>query len=241
MTMPSTPDLFQALEKTWPAACNTTLGPWTIRKGRGGGKRVSAATAEGPSEPADILAAETAMIALDQPPLFMIRPDENRLDHELAARGYQAIDPVSFYVCPISTLTRTPVEPVTGFLVWPPLEIMKTLWADGGITSGRLAVMHRASSPKTGILARGADRASGCAFISIYNQIAIIHGIEVALTQRRSGVGINILRCAAHWAQNQGALYFSLVVTDANVAANGLYRKSGMSVAARYHYRIRQK
>ncbi|TMV56955.1 GNAT family N-acetyltransferase, partial [Thioclava sp. BHET1] len=40
--------IFAALDASWPAAALHHAGPWLIREGRGGGKRVSAATAERP-------------------------------------------------------------------------------------------------------------------------------------------------------------------------------------------------
>ena len=43
-TPPRTADLFDAVELTWPAARLHRAGPWLIREGQGGGKRVSAAS-----------------------------------------------------------------------------------------------------------------------------------------------------------------------------------------------------
>ena len=40
-------DLFAAVDATWPAAEDTQVGGWTIRDGRGGGQRVSAASGIG--------------------------------------------------------------------------------------------------------------------------------------------------------------------------------------------------
>ena len=56
--------LAQVMEATWPAASVVRLGPWAIRDGKGGGKRVSAATAETAWQPDDIAQAEGAMLAL---------------------------------------------------------------------------------------------------------------------------------------------------------------------------------
>jgi N-acetylglutamate synthase len=43
-----TGDVFaDAMEATWPPAATTRLGPWLLRDGKGGGKRVSAATLAG--------------------------------------------------------------------------------------------------------------------------------------------------------------------------------------------------
>ena len=42
------PELFEALAATWPAAETIRLGPFTLRRGAGGGNRTSAATLDGP-------------------------------------------------------------------------------------------------------------------------------------------------------------------------------------------------
>jgi ribosomal protein S18 acetylase RimI-like enzyme len=241
VTLPTATELYATAEATWPAAEVKILGPWLIRNGAEGGKRVLATTVISGFSDEAIADAEMAMIALKQPKLFMIREGDDVLDLALAERGYDVIDPVLLYAGPIAKLTQETAAPVSGFSIWPPLEIMKSIWADGGIGAGRLDVMGRAEISKTGILARASDRAAGCAFVGIYESIAMIHAIEVAPTQRRKGAGINILRYTAKWAQDHGARYFSLAVTDANDAANALYRKLGMSVVGRYHYRIKQK
>ena len=241
MTLPSAQDLFDVTAATWPEASAQTFGPWTIRDGQGGGKRVSAATANGPISPVDIAMAATSMAELGQRPLFMVRQGEDELDDMLAAQGYDIIDPVSIYVCPIETLTREPAPFMGGFSIWPPLAIMKDIWAQGGIGPGRLAVMDRASGPKTGILGRANERAAGTGFVAIHNRIAMIHAIEVPPTLRRVGAANNIMRVAAHWAQNQGAQFFSLLVTDANAPANALYSKLELTIVGHYHYRIGQK
>ena len=65
--------LAQVMEATWPPARTQHLGPWTIRDGAGGGKRVSAATADGIWTEADLAQAEAAMRAQGMRPLFLIR------------------------------------------------------------------------------------------------------------------------------------------------------------------------
>jgi ribosomal protein S18 acetylase RimI-like enzyme len=44
---------------------------------------------------------------------------------------------------------------------------------------------------------------------------------------------------AAIWAEKNNASHMSVVCTVANDAANGLYRKLGMTEIGRYHYRIK--
>ena len=84
-------NLFATLDATWPAAASDRLGAWRLRRGEGGGNRVSAATLEG--DLADPGAAEQAMRQMGQAPLFMVRPGEDALDVTLAARGYLTRDP----------------------------------------------------------------------------------------------------------------------------------------------------
>ncbi len=239
MTLPGRDRLIGVVEATWPPARTRHLGPWTIREGRGGGQRVAAATAEAPVTAADLPAAEAAMADLGQPRLFMIRPGDGVLDDLLAAAGYRVKDPVLLYAVATGRLTAEPLRPVSAFDIWPPLAIMADLWAAGGIGAARLAVMDRAEDPKTAILARHRDQPAGAAFVALDGDIAMIHAIEVAPALRRSGVGANILRAAAHWAGRRGAAHLTLAVTRDNAPANALYASLGMQVVGHYHYRIK--
>ncbi len=229
-------ELAAVMDATWPAAATRRIGPFLIRDGKGGGKRVSAATAEAEWQDDDLPAAEAAMAALDQPALFLIRQGEEALDATLAARGYRVVDPVLAYAAPITSLSEAP-EWMTTFPHWPPMAVAAALWAEGGIGPARLAVMERATGPKTAILARAQDRAAGIAFVALHGQTAMLHGLEVTPSQRRQGSAHNILRAAAHWAQDNGASTLSLVVTEANAPARRLYASLGMTIVGQYHYR----
>ena len=209
-----------------------------LRNGAGGGKRVSAATAEGDWTDDDLAAAETAMRILGQDALFMIREGEDTLDKALDARGYEIIDPVNLWVCPIDQLTDIPVPRVTAFAIWEPLAIMRDLWAAGGIGPDRIVVMDRAKVPKTGLLARITDKPAGTAYCAISNSIAMVHALEIAPVHRRKGMGVWLMRQAAHWAKKNGADWMSVLCTQANEGANGLYASLGMQVVGQYHYRI---
>lgn len=232
-----TPDeLLRVMDETWPAAAAHTVGPWIIREGRGGGQRVSAASATAGASGDDLELAEQALAALEQPPLFLIRETDAALDMALAGRGYHVHDPVVAYAAACATLTQLP-GPMTTFAHWPPMAIAVDLWAEGGIGAGRLAVMHRAAGPKTAILARAADRASGVAFVAMAGKTAMLHALEVTPGLRRQGSAHNMLRAAAIWAHDQGAETLSLVVTQANEPARRLYISFGMKVVGHYHYR----
>ncbi|MEM1352560.1 MAG: GNAT family N-acetyltransferase [Pseudomonadota bacterium] len=234
--MPPVSELFDAIDATWPPARLLRQPPWELRVGEGGGKRVSAATAFGPLRDAAISEAEGAMRSLGQSPLFMLRAEDKVLDAALAERGYRLVDPVSVLVSPLSALTDRPVPPVTCFTVWEPLAIMKEIWAQGGIGSARLAVMHRAAT-KTGLFGRCGNRPAGCGFAAVSGEIAMVHAVEVLPGMRRRGVAGWIMRQAAFWARDHGAKHIVVLCTDANKSALQLYSGLGFERAARYHYR----
>lgn len=230
-------DYYAVLDATWPAAATRRAGPWLIREGQGGGKRVSAATAAGDWTDGDIATAEAAQSALEQPALFMLRPEDTALDAALAARGYEIVDPVTVYAGPAAPIAAEVPPPISIFTIWPPLEILRDLWAEGGIGPARIAVMERALGPRTAVLGRINDRAAGAAFAAIHDGAAMLHALYVPPEHRRQDVARRIVRGAAIWATEQGADDLCVVVTDANAPANALYRSLGMRAVGRYHYR----
>lgn len=235
-----TPDLAQlydVIDGTWPAAETRQLGRILLRRGDGGGQRVSAATALGPVTPQDIDAAEAAMQTMEQPRLFQIRAGDDSLDTMLADRGYVIVDPVNLYLALVDGVATRRPPPVTAFCVWEPLAIQIDIWAKGGIGPGRLAVMHRAKGPKTSILGRLNDHPGGTAFVAIHNGIAMVHAVEVLPHQRKQGMAGWFMRLAAFWARDNGASHIAVVCTQANTAANALYASLGMALVGQYHYR----
>lgn len=225
-----------ALAATWPAATARALGPVTLRGGAGGGRRVSAATLDGPFDPAALAAAEAAMRAEGRAPLFRVRAGQDELDVWLAARGYALVDPTCLYAAPAAALAAPP-RPISLFALWPPLAIQRQLWAEAGTGPARLAIMHRAPGPKAAFLARIDNRAAGVAFAALHGPTAMLHALEVPPAFRRKGVGKLMLTGIAHWASRQGADTLALAVTAANAPARALYQSLGMQDAGAYHYR----
>jgi len=239
MTPPDDPmaPFAAAMEVTWPALAIHRAGPWAVRHGAGGGKRVSAASAVGDWHPDDIAVAEAAQAGLGQDKLFVIWPWDRALDAALEAQGYAKIEPVVAYTAPVAAFA--PPQRMTSFPHWPPLQIAKDIWADGGILGGRLAVMQRVSGPKTVVLGRTADRPSGAAFVALHGTTAMVHAVEVRESQRRKGAGRQLLAAAALWGAAQGADRLALAVTKANTAARALYASLGMQPVGEYHYRLK--
>lgn len=230
---PPDPDaIFDTLEATWPPASRQTVQGWTIRKGLGGGSRVSAATGSG-----DIAAAQTAMISLGQTPLFMIRPGHDDLDAALDQKGYEAFDAVTAYATSIKSLTSTQIPELAAIPSAAPLAVQKEIWAQGGIGPARLDVMARASAPKTYLMVRHSGRPAGTGFVAIHGGIAMIHALEILPEFRKQGAGRGATCGAAAWAERQGAMTLALVTTNDNKAANTLYQRLGMQPITGYHYR----
>ncbi|MES0825756.1 GNAT family N-acetyltransferase [Ruegeria sp. SCP11] len=225
------------VDGTWPAAGYEQLGPFRLRQGQGGGSRVSAASALGPVTEADIDAAEVAMRAMGQKRIFCLRPGDEALDAQLAARGYEVLDPVNIYMCPVDHLTDLPIPRVTVFTTWEPLAIMREIWAQGGVGPARVAVMERATGPKIGLLLRNNDQPAGAGFVAIQDGVAMVHALEILPDHRRQGLGNWAMRAAAFWARDNGAQTLSVICTKANDGANGLYHALGMEIVGEYHYR----
>ncbi len=238
-----TPDLdalYRVIEATWPAAHASRVGPWTIRDGQGGGKRVSAATVEEDVVGTDIRDAAAAMQGLGQFPLFMIRMGQTSLDSLLAAAGYEVVDPVNLYLGPITPLADVPPPRALAFDIWPPLAIQRDIWTAGGIGPERMDVMDRAGPAKTAILGRHDQTAAATGFVAISDGVAMVHALEVIDSCRRLGVGRMMTEQAARWAREKGATHMAVLCTKANTGANALYTSLGLEVVGQYHYRIQK-
>ncbi len=238
MSQPSIGQLYDVIDQSWPALRRFDLGPFTLRQGANGGSRVSAATTLGPVTSTDIDAAETAMRNMEQPRLFMIREWDTALDADLNDRGYRIKDPVNVYVAPVEQIALKRPPQITTFEVWPPLVSQIEVWQAGGIGAGRLAVMQRANHPKTTLMGRVHDRPAGAVFVGTYDNIAMVHAMETAAQFRRNGLARHMVTSCAFWAKQQCQSHLSMVCTQANDAANGLYTSMGFACVGQYHYRI---
>lgn len=237
--LPDASTLIDACEATWPPAAREHLGAWTIRDGQGGGNRVSAATEDWPVTDADLAAAEDAMLALGQERLFQIRAGEDKLDALLEDHGYVVRDPVNIWAIDVAALTEEPIPTATAYTMWPPLELVREIWADGGIGDARQAIMERAQCEKAAILVRMLDQPGGAAYIGLHDGVAMMHALYVLPDQRRQGAAQLLIRAGAKWAQGHGAKVLSLIVTQGNHAANPLYANMGFTLMGHYHYRVR--
>ena len=238
--MTSLSALYDTIDATWPARTKRDLGPFVLRDGDGGGQRVSAATCrEARWQQSDEHALDAAITAMDTP-LFMIRDFDTELDAALDVRGFAVKDPTNLYTCAPDTLTDQKIPRVMTFTIWEPLQIMRDIWAEGGIDAARIRVMERASGPKTAILGRIDDQPAAAAFVAMHGGIAMLHALEVRAAHRRKGLAGWMMRQAAFWAAGNKATALSVLVTQANAPANALYASLGMARVGQYHYRIKK-
>ena len=214
-----------ALEATWPPAGVRHAGPWRLRDGAGGGKRVSSAVADGPVAPEDVAAAGG---------LVMLRPQDAAVARMLDAAGWRTVDPTVLMAGDAARIAA-PDEAV--YDADAPLAAQTDLWAAGGIGPARLAVMDRVTGPKSYLLGRDGDRVAAAGFVACDGGIAMLHALEVAPEARRRGLGARMTRAAAHWATGQGATILALAVTEANAPARSLYAALGLVEVGRYAYR----
>lgn len=177
------------------------------------------------------------MRGLGQGALFQIRAGDDALDVMMADHGYRVVDPVNLYVAPVAALTVETPPRVTTFSVWEPLEIMREIWAEGGIGPDRIAVMERATCPKTGLFGRHDNRPAAVGYAGLHQGIAMVHALEVRTAHRRAGMGRWMMIEAAHWAASHGAAHLAVLCTRANTGANGLYTSMGFTPVGEYHYR----
>lgn len=227
-------DAFAALATTWPAAETISSAGWTLRRGAGGGNRVSAATRA--ARDADVAVAEAGMRAWGQAPLFMIRPGEDGLDAALAARGYAMRDATALLAGPLSALASAPPGDAV-VLCDAPLSCMVAIWAADGIGPGRLAVMARAPEPRVWLLGREENRPAACGFAALHGSVAMLHALAVTTDARRRGLGGLMSRTAAAWAERAGAQTLALAVARDNGPALALYGGLGLTEVGGYHYR----
>lgn len=236
---PDADRLFGSVDATWPPHRIWRQGGWIFRDGRGGGKRVSAATLAGAPEDADIAFAERVMAQIDQPPLFMIRPQDGALDQRLAAAGYGIIDPVAVLVAPLSEMTQEASMRAPLFAA-DPADDMAQVWQAGGIGPARLDIMRRCTLPKTCLALMQDGRTAAVAFAACDDGLVFCHAVEVLEGFRRRGLGRDIMLAVLGWARGRRAHSLGVLTTRANSAARTLYGGMGLHEATGYHYRIKR-
>ncbi len=225
--MPNAEAVLAALEATWPPADVIDQPPFRLRRGLGGGKRVSAATTSLDGTQPDVGAAEQAMRDMGQTPLFRLVPGQDAFDEQLEDRGFKVADPTLLMAKPTEARQARPVK--AGLT-----DRVRTLWSAGGIDPARFDVMGRVDEPNDML-----SLAQGAVFVALGGGGAMFHALIVDPKHRRQGAGRDLVVACEAWAHAYGAPWLSLAVVEANLGAIALYSSLGFQPVGRYWYRTR--
>ncbi|MEM1361425.1 MAG: GNAT family N-acetyltransferase [Pseudomonadota bacterium] len=243
--IPDAARLHEALEATWPAAGGEIIGPFHLRRGEGGGQRVSAATWSGSAGLFDARTAEdwlpkaqAKMSSWGQPPLFRLREDEVALDTYLDDRAYVPRDATRLLAVSVAQLLTQDIPPTSVFPAPVTMAICREFWREGGVTQGRMAVIDRAPPPAIALLGRHEDTPAGVGLAAIDGKIAMVHALYLRPAFRRQGVARHMMHQAAQWAASHGAETLAVAVVAANAPAVSLFQRLGMVDCGGYQYRV---
>ena len=239
-TPPAPARLLEALDATWSALERRPLGPWTLRRGGGGGNRASSVQPRA-ARPDDLDAALAAVVrqAADwgQPAIVQLGPEDAALDAALSARGWAVADSNVIYAAPAAAFAPPPRDEGLLARVAAPLALLDALWDEGGVGPARRAVMAAVDRPKTRLIARAGDRPAGACFVAADGSVAVMSALYVSPAHRRQGVGRLAVLGAADWAREQGADTLALAVGGDNAPARALYEGLGFAPVCGYVYR----
>lgn len=237
---PSPSTLFAALDATWAPARRVAVGAWVVRRGAGGGNRVSSVWPKGdPGRPLDAAVAEAVAIqqGWGEAGLFQIGPEDGALEAALDARGWRAFDHTVMMTADPAAVAAPGLSGRMAVHVRCPLVVVDEIWDGDGVGPARRAVMARTPAPKEVFLLREDDRPAAAVFAAVAGGVAMLHALAVAPAFRRRGVAASACAAVGRWAVAQGAHTLALAVTEANAPARALYRKLGFETVLRYHYR----
>lgn len=242
--IPDPARLQEALEATWPAAGGEIIGPYHLRRGAGGGQRVSAATWSRDVDPFDpyhaadwLSKAQAKMSDWGQTPLFRVREGEAAFDSLLEEEGYVPRDATRLFSISVDSLIQNEVPLTSVFPAPKSMAICREFWRDGGVSPGRMAVIDRAPPPAIALLGRHEDSPAGVGLVAIDGKIAMVHALHLRPTFRRRGVARHMMYQAAQWAASHGAETLAVAVVAANEPAVSLFQSIGMVDCGGYHYR----
>jgi ribosomal protein S18 acetylase RimI-like enzyme len=226
------------VHEAWPAYEQRPHDGWVLRHAGGVTKRANSVLPLG--NPADlagaIAEAETFYAGRGLPCVFSIGPGATPgLDGELAARGYQVVDPTVIMAGPV---VREPVLDKVRVEERPWLGWLETWWAvDGRYGSG----LVEAERICTGVPAWYAAVEEDGVPVAVGRGVPQgdtlgVYCMATLPSARRRGLARSVLRALVRHFDGTSAY---LVVTSRNQGARALYGSEGLTVKGEYHYRAR--
>ncbi|MGN9785465.1 GNAT family N-acetyltransferase [Nonomuraea sp. ZG12] len=226
------------VHEAWPAYEQRPHDGWVLRHAGGVTKRANSVLPLG--SPADlagaIAEAETFYARRGLPCVFSIGPGATPgLDGELAARGYQVVDPTVIMAGPV---VREPVLDKVRVEERPWLGWLETWWAVDGRYGSGLAEAERIC---TGVPAWYAAVEEDGVPVAVgrgvpQGDMLGVYCMATLPSARRRGLARSVLRALVRHFDGTSAY---LVVTSRNQGARALYGSEGLAVKGEYHYRAR--
>jgi GNAT superfamily N-acetyltransferase len=237
---PEAAEILAVRDATWAPLERRPLGGWVLRRGGGGGRRISSVWVRGAPDRA-LAAALDAVVAQarawGQPPYFQIGEADAALDAALADRGWRLEVRTRQLRAPVAPLARRGAGGRMVVRLRGPLAAAERLWDEGGVGPAHRAAMARVTVPKETLLLREDDRPAALVFVATAGATAMLHALYVAPRFRRHGLGGAATAAAAAVAAEQGAEWITLAVEEANAPARALYAGLGFEDAGWYLYR----
>jgi ribosomal protein S18 acetylase RimI-like enzyme len=226
------------VHEAWPAYEQRSYDGWILRHAGGATKRANSVLPLG--SPADlagaIAEAETFYAGRGLPCVFSIGLGATPgLDGELAARGYQVVDPS---VIMAGQVARGPVLDKVRVEERPWREWLETWWA----VDGRYGIgLPEAERICTGVPAWYAAVEEDGVPVAVGRGVPQgdtlgVYCMATLPRARRRGLARSVLRALVRHFDGTSAY---LVVTSRNQGARALYGSEGLAVQGEYHYRAR--
>jgi GNAT superfamily N-acetyltransferase len=235
----------------WPAAQQYLLDGYVVRFAQGYTKRANSVNRLRPPRiaPAELVPlCEDLYRTRGLPPIFRLidSAESAALDGFLAQRGYQMLDQTAVMTCATAVAADGAAALQGAFAAqFVPMEL--DAWLDAYMRLGQAAPHTRAAHrailqaivpPRlfAALLVAGEPLACGMGVLD--RQRFGLFDIVTHAAHRRQGLGGQLVRQMARWAQERGAAACYLQVVERNSAARSLYARLGFTDAYGYWYRI---
>ncbi|AZO43753.1 GNAT family N-acetyltransferase [Mesorhizobium sp. M7D.F.Ca.US.005.01.1.1] len=234
----------QACREGWPAAAETVVDGWLLRRSGGRIRRTNSANplrGKRGAPDAVIDAAESFYIGHGQTPLFRVPDIAGELEAVLDYRGYQPEGGTIHLHAGIGDLAEVRDEQVTVSKV-PDEDWLAARFHMGAFDDAERRIFRE----MTGLIL--GDRAfvscerdseiAALAYGVIRNGLLVVESVETDGRFRQQGLGRKTVGGLIDWARRAGASGACLQVVADNAPARALYASLGFSRELyRYHYR----
>lgn len=235
--------LEQASRAAWRALEEEQIANWILRFAKGYTKRANSVNIFDDSSAnieQTIDACEQAYAARGLPPIFRITPlAPPELDHALARRHYQQIEPSRVLMLDLGNWTPQPTTNARFY------DLDAWIRAYCQLTQSSIEkhqthqeILRANPAPKFLAAIEHAGQPVACGLGVLTDNYFGIFDVVTDARQRNQGHGRALMMSLLNWARDQGATRAYLQVTSANAPARHLYAKIGFADAYEYWYRI---